>query len=394
MNKLIIIGNGFDLAHGYPTRYSDFVLWLVKTELTNLYTDRKTNYRRENPIFNCSVNNSIYVSESLEAYLDQNIITIIERGTQEYVPQIIFGWGNDVSNTQDYSLFTVNAQTNFARKLLKSSCENWVDIENVYYKCLKEILKNSFQNEQYDCTDDILELNAQLAYLSNQLRRYLTSLEKNNLIPDFQEIFDKPIDFTNLFKPDGWEEQNFGFDTFQKTNKTYILNFNYTNSIEQYFKEKEDFVINNIHGSIIDDNNPMIFGYGDELDESFAEMEKQEIKGFLEHVKSLWYLRTRNYHDLIRFIESDYYQVQIIGHSCGRSDRTLLNMVFEHQNCNSVDIFYRVKENGLDSFNEISEEVSRQFRDKQKLRKRVLPKNKQNVIPQYIQSIEMEANIA
>ena len=29
MNKLIIIGNGFDLAHGLKTKYSDFLLWYL-----------------------------------------------------------------------------------------------------------------------------------------------------------------------------------------------------------------------------------------------------------------------------------------------------------------------------------------------------------------------------
>lgn len=27
MNRLVLIGNGFDLAHGLPTRYEDFINW-------------------------------------------------------------------------------------------------------------------------------------------------------------------------------------------------------------------------------------------------------------------------------------------------------------------------------------------------------------------------------
>ena len=27
MNRIVIIGNGFDLAHGLPTRYEDFINW-------------------------------------------------------------------------------------------------------------------------------------------------------------------------------------------------------------------------------------------------------------------------------------------------------------------------------------------------------------------------------
>jgi hypothetical protein len=32
MNRLIFIGNGFDLAHGLKTKYADFIYWK-----TNLY---------------------------------------------------------------------------------------------------------------------------------------------------------------------------------------------------------------------------------------------------------------------------------------------------------------------------------------------------------------------
>ena len=30
MLRIILIGNGFDLAHGYKTRYSDFIEWYWK----------------------------------------------------------------------------------------------------------------------------------------------------------------------------------------------------------------------------------------------------------------------------------------------------------------------------------------------------------------------------
>jgi hypothetical protein len=33
VNKLIIIGNGFDLALGLKTKYEDFILWILKDAL-------------------------------------------------------------------------------------------------------------------------------------------------------------------------------------------------------------------------------------------------------------------------------------------------------------------------------------------------------------------------
>ena len=52
-----------------------------------------------------------------------------------------------------------------------------------------------------------------------------------------------------------------------------------------------------------------------------------------------WYFQTSNYHDLVRFIESNIFQVFILGHSCGLSDRTMLNMIFEHDHCKSIKLF-------------------------------------------------------
>lgn len=44
MNRLVIIGNGFDLAHGLPTRYEDFINWywdkrveLLSKEVSNVW---------------------------------------------------------------------------------------------------------------------------------------------------------------------------------------------------------------------------------------------------------------------------------------------------------------------------------------------------------------------
>ena len=45
MNRLIIVGNGFDLAHGMKTSYHDFILSYFKKLLR--IADRPTGYRDE-----------------------------------------------------------------------------------------------------------------------------------------------------------------------------------------------------------------------------------------------------------------------------------------------------------------------------------------------------------
>ena len=82
-----------------------------------------------------------------------------------------------------------------------------------------------------------------------------------------------------------------------------------------------------------------IFGFGDELDKRYLEFEDERNNELFKHIKSFEYLKNKNYYRLIRFLESDDYQVQIYGHSCGLSDRTMLNNIFENENCKSNHLF-------------------------------------------------------
>jgi hypothetical protein len=119
-------------------------------------------------------------------------------------------------------------------------------------------------------------------------------------------------------------------------------------------------------------DNPIIFGFGDELDENYLKMESERVKGFFEYIKSFGYFRTRNYHELIRFLDQGIYQIYIMGHSCGLSDRTMLNMIFEHENCKSIKIFYHEIAPGENNFKEITQEISRHFKNKAEMRKKIV----------------------
>ena len=82
--------------------------------------------------------------------------------------------------------------------------------------------------------------------------------------------------------------------------------------------------------------NRLVHSYGDELDDDYKNFLKQSDNECLRNIKSIKYLESNNYRNLLQFIESAPYQVYIMGHSCGNSDRTLLNTLFEHQNCVSI----------------------------------------------------------
>ncbi|MDR0538773.1 MAG: bacteriophage abortive infection AbiH family protein [Tannerellaceae bacterium] len=124
-----------------------------------------------------------------------------------------------------------------------------------------------------------------------------------------------------------------------------------------------------IHGELNNPQNPIIFGYGDEL------IERLNDNDYLENMKSIKYLETENYKSLLSFINTDDYQIFVIGHSCGISDRTLLNTLFEHDNCASIKVFYHKKSDGTDNYSDIIRNISRCFNDKVKMREKVVNKS-------------------
>jgi hypothetical protein len=67
--------------------------------------------------------------------------------------------------------------------------------------------------------------------------------------------------------------------------------------------------------------------------------ENKNDNKYLENIKSFKYFETNNYKRLLSFINSREYEIFIMGHSCGISDRVLLNTLFEHKNCSFINVY-------------------------------------------------------
>ena len=117
------------------------------------------------------------------------------------------------------------------------------------------------------------------------------------------------------------------------------------------------------------------FGFGDEIDGYYKKIEELNINEFLNNFKSFGYFKTKNYQNLLSFIESDLFDVEILGHSCGLSDRVLLNTIFEHKKCEAIKIHY-YENNGQNDFTFKTQEISKHFNDgvksKAKMRERIV----------------------
>lgn len=342
MNKLVIIGNGFDLAHKeLKTSYSDFILWHINKVFYQYGQKKESNLIKIDSNLQYSEISTIDDLKRYKGFNDSNL------------------W------------FKLKGNHLFIDRILKSIDEtNWVDIERAYYLYLLSIQKNSSGK----VLEDVEILNNIMDVLKSELKTYISEqLEKN--ITEELEIKEH---FNDILETTDFDNSRYPF---------MILDFNYTNIIEKYFK---NIHVNYIHGELNNLENPIIFGYGDETDDNYAEIEKLNRNVFLKHMKSFAYLQTPNYRKLFNFLDTGSFDVHIMGHSLGLSDRLLFTHIFEHRNFNSVKIYYyeyldkeqKVVEN---DYFEKTQNLSRYFRldSKHKMRTKVVPFNESKPLTPY-----------
>lgn len=82
-------------------------------------------------------------------------------------------------------------------------------------------------------------------------------------------------------------------------------------------------------------------------------------------------------------MNEDYYQVYVIGHSCGLSDRTMFKEIFDHNNCKPVKILHQKRADGTTDFFDKAINLGRHFTDKGRMRKLIVNYNEADAIPQF-----------
>lgn len=394
MNRLIIVGNGFDLAHGLPTSYKDFIDDYWKGILGADHVDEFVSFQNIGKLFKFdSVNNL----EDLANNIMQNDDKIKFSDAEIYRE-----FGNNMSGKYPRA-HILNYKNTFFRLINQKSIQNWVDIENEYYKELKKIVKApSLELEAKK--EKVVVLHNEFEQVKKLLEEYLQEKIENKydftlymenpildiLLPELSFKFDKKRYLKEFKYSDQLYVEEFLSEVLENYSLiTHFLSFNYTKVVEQYYAgfayEKQ---INYIHGKLNDSINTVNFGFGDEMDEDYKMIENIDDNEYLRNFKSFQYLQNPNYKSLLDFVESDRkFQVYIMGHSCGLSDRTMLNTIFEHPNCMSIKVSYHETkdENGKvikDNYTEIIQNISRHFNKKKLMREKVVNKTLCQPLPQ------------
>ena len=419
INRIILVGNGFDLSHKLSTKYEDFINWYWDKCLYELRRCRNTSYSDQLCTFVINENSNTWFG------VLWNLISSLNPPSGRDFFEFI------KNETEKFSIH----YSPFMKRICQSiESKGWVDIENEYYMAL---------NEEYFETPE--KINKEFEIIKSNLIEYLSYIQKEGITesiikPKLKNQILAPIKINdiaisarhhliNFIQARSTLDEKHFIDEFALSindvlfsdkndssttefikycinkknedetasnitienaidnnivpdemlypNRLMLLNFNYTSTADLYIPQvqnyKNKFIINHIHGNL---NAPdgIIFGYGDELDDRYNKLVQLNNNEFLCNVKSIKYLEAENYRKMLSFIDSAPYQIYIMGHSCGNSDRTLLNTLFEHKNCISIKPFYYVKDDGSDNYLEIIQNISRNFTDMKLMRDRVVNK--------------------
>lgn len=425
INRLIIIGNGFDLAHGMKTKYKDFVNGYLRQEIGKHRggtSPKKTEDKLMSIIPSCFSDNlppnSNYYTPSVEMLREYN-----DNLTPKQNLDKVRACGYEVKLSPFFDKIIEDIED-----------KNWVDIEYAYYEHLCGLLKKLDRPDEEvskkKISKEIDGLNEEMKCITRKLVEYLQEQEdKYEDKNDFEMMLEiirplrsqemavsaekywkefvvqreqeknkeKKFGYTRLFYSSPKYRSYDGTDVYKLyPEKVFLLNFNYTRYIEPKFRDTlpnvlvnafdGDQIVHHIHGDLNDENS-IIFGYGDDSDEMYKKLLDKNNNRFLENDKTVKYLGSARYRNFFGFIESAPFQVCIMGHSCGISDRTLLSTIFQHENCVSIKpYFYKNGDNN--DYYEIIKNISRCFDDKKLMRDRVVNKEYCEPLPQPVEKKE------
>ena len=319
MNKLFIIGNGFDLAHGLKTSYTDFMLCYLKNAVAKLMPD---------------------------GYYDDKLIRIDQRNAIREVHSI-----SDFISLESGRTIIVGYKFLFLREIIYECIyRNWVDIEYKYYQALVKYykrLEGSRPPTLQQIEIEVKGLNNCMNLLKQELQKYLLTICPTSKKDSINQHLQTELSNIN-----------------RNHDQVIYLIFNYTNTIDLYshlFNPADKKIY--IHGSIKSTTIPMVFGYGDSSDPYYSKIKELNSNEFIDNFKIFGYLRSWDYQTLLTFLRNmSKYEAYIIGHSCGISDRLLLKSIFDNEHCHSIKLYHYKRPDGSDDYTEKTKEISRHCR--------------------------------
>lgn len=286
---ILILGNGFDLAHGLPTKYSDFLRFCKQIE--EILGNNAICNRQENEAENRG--QTCYLRESETITIDR--VSGIRVSTQKDMKreQIILDDSEllEIQALLDDNVWYMYFIDLYELKYIKG--ENWIDFESEIRFIIKKVDENTLSLA--DIWEKVVEIvpdfsiDSRLKLFSEKLdfNKYKTRrrlpIEYLPRIKDFREKTFEDLErltrVLELYLAVCVENMsvNVRIPVIESLNPDYVINFNYTDTYERIYKKGKIYYI---HGKAnakqIMEYNNMVLG----IDEYWSEEERNERTNF------------------------------------------------------------------------------------------------------------------
>lgn len=340
--KILLIGNGFDLAHGLPTSYKDFLDFckMVRELYTYPIIDNEYNQKK---LIDWNTDKTIK-SKLLECY--ENRKNCFEDKITTQCKEL----------DELYDCIKENVWINYFLEREKSIGENWIDFESEISNVVQaiETLKGYIERDE-----DVLKIKD----TKQQTIIYFLKIAKKSLqdvfnlkridgfIEDISIELDKLIRSLEIYICEFVNEIDIikENDDIKTITPDYVLSFNYSNTYERIYGQSKEVTYDYIHGKADIENNVdtcnLVLGIDEYLEDD--KNDKLEFIAFKKFYQRIFKSTDSSYMEWVDEIRqnSNYpYELYIFGHSLDKTDKDVLELLICNDNV-QTKIYYHRKSN-------------------------------------------------
>lgn len=389
--NILVIGNGFDLAHGLPTKYTDFLFFcgsvkkLIKhsgiaDKIPKNYKslcyfewinkDEKISFLNTK-LYNATYKTYLHFKKYEVSYVDEKVY---EKMLDKFIKKCFFEQGIDKKLVKEI-IFLVydNFWIEYFLRCNMHGDKNWIDFELEISNVIKSLDNNMHGLDyNYDIFDKIDNLPN--TFLDQYFIRKKNQKVTYKVIRDRLEIdLNKLIRVFEIYLTEYVEKiepisQGFNLDEF---NVNKVLSFNYTDTYEKVYDITNVIEYDYTHGKADSrntmDSNNMVIGINEYLSEDrinkdvefvafkkyYQRIHKQtgcKYKDWMDQIKEEWENETEEIRAEIRTCISKgnsnnpkIHRLYILGHSLDVTDKDILCDLILNDNVYTT-IYYQNKE--------------------------------------------------
>lgn len=315
---ILILGNGFDLAHGLKTRYTDFLdYWKKDKNVENVWLKHFVNRQQQLGDKWIDLEKEIY---NVIKEINKSLALITNYYKDDSLSKL-YPFQKGYDNALD--LRKINSKFKIPPRIYETDEKEYTIVKRVdglyyYFKTYKGLI-----NFLYD----------QLRNFIKQFNKYLLS----EILPNIGNI-----------------KYNFNLS---ENKKIRVLNFNYTNTYEKLYAIHSIYAEANpkyiyVHGKVCDSNDcDLILGthsFYNHLPNDLNEDINVEFNVFKKHNQRHRYGTIESYQNLLKELNNRLIMINptfhVIGHSLDKSDHNILRHIFRVKENSTINIYYHNQE--------------------------------------------------